>query len=64
MEPRILTMLRPVCNAALRYTVWEKQNHKVLRMNVVEGADVANLTDEWNMNASASREAAQLWVSL
>jgi hypothetical protein len=57
-------MLRHVFNAAFRYTVWEKQSQKESRMNAVEAADVANLTDEWKMNASASREAARLWVSL
>lgn len=57
-------MLRPVVNVALRCTVWEKQSHKESKMSAVEDADVVNLTDEWKMNASASREAAQLWVSL
>ena len=64
MELRILMMLRLVFNAALRCTAWEKRNHKESRMSAVEDAGVANLTDEWNMNASASREGPRLWVSL
>lgn len=57
-------MLRHVFNAALRYTIWEEPSQKESRMNAVEAVDVANLTDEWKMNASASREGARLWVSL